>query len=241
LETERFFKIDSIHSTYGKFDVLKGVSFEVDRGDCICIIGPNGAGKSTVLKSITGFLPPRKGEIYFKGQNIARLHPVEIMKRGVVFVFQHHSIFPRMKVVENLEMGAYTRQDRSGVEKDIDTAMEMFPILREKRNALAGTMSGGQQRMLELARALIQRPEMLLLDEPTLGLAPAIVHSIFQKIHEINAQLKITLMIVEQNAKSALAISHRAYVLENGMNRIEGPTQEIQNNPEVIKLYLGGT
>lgn len=241
MDTDRFFKIDTIYSTYGKFDVLKGVSFEVDRGECICIIGPNGAGKSTVLKSITSFLPPRKGEIYFKGQNIARLHPVEIMKRGIVFVFQHHSIFPRMKVVENLEMGAYTRQDRSGVEKDIDTAMEMFPILREKRNALAGTMSGGQQRMLEIARALIQRPEMLLLDEPTLGLAPAIVHSIFQKIHEINAQLKITLMIVEQNAKSALAISHRAYVLENGMNRLEGPTQEIQNNPEVIKLYLGGT
>jgi branched-chain amino acid transport system ATP-binding protein len=241
LGTDRFFKIDTIYSTYGKFDVLKGVSFEVDRGDCICIIGPNGAGKSTVLKSITGFLPPRKGEIYFKGQNISRLHPVEIMKRGVVFVFQHHSIFPRMKVVENLEMGAYTRQDRAGVEKDIDTAMEMFPILREKRNALAGTMSGGQQRMLEIARSLIQRPEILLLDEPTLGLAPAIVHSIFQKIHEINAGLKITVMIVEQNAKSALAISHRAYVLENGTNRMEGSTQEIQNNPEVIKLYLGGT
>ena len=239
--TDRFFKINTIYSTYGKFDVLKGVSFEVDRGDCICIIGPNGAGKSTVLKSITGFLPPRKGEIYFKGQNISRLHPVEIMKRGVVFVFQHHSIFPRMKVVENLEMGAYTRQDRAGVEKDIDTAMEMFPILREKRNALAGTMSGGQQRMLEIARSLIQRPEILLLDEPTLGLAPAIVHSIFQKIHEINAGLKITVMIVEQNAKSALAISHRAYVLENGTNRMEGSTQEIQNNPEVIKLYLGGT
>jgi branched-chain amino acid transport system ATP-binding protein len=241
LDTDTFFKIDTIYSTYGKFDVLKGISFEVARGECISIIGPNGAGKSTVLKSVTGFLPPRKGEIYFKGQNIARLHPVEIMKKGIVYVFQHHSIFPRMKVIENLEIGAYTRQDRSKIEEDIDRAMEMFPILREKRNALAGTMSGGQQRMLEIARALIQQPEMLLLDEPTLGLAPAIVHSIFQKIREINAELNITLMVVEQNAKSALAISHRAYVLENGKNRMEGPTQEIQNNPEVIKLYLGGT
>lgn len=240
MDIETFFKIETVYSTYGKFDVLRGVSFEVARGECICIIGPNGAGKSTVLKSVTGFLPPRKGEIYFKGQTIARLHPVEIMKKGIVYVFQHHSIFPRMKVIENLELGAYTRQDRSRIGQDVDRAMEMFPVLREKRNALAGTMSGGQQRMLEIARALIQQPEMLLLDEPTLGLAPAIVHSIFQKIHEINAALGITLMVVEQNARSALAISHRAYVLENGRNRMEGPTQEIQNNPEVIKLYLGG-
>jgi len=165
---------------------------------------------------------------------------MEIMKKGIVYVFQHHSIFPRMKVIENLEMGAFTRNDKSQIKKDIDTAMEMFPVLTEKKNDLAGTMSGGQQRMLEIARALIQRPEMLLLDEPTLGLAPTIVRTIFQKIKEINQQLQITLMIVEQNAKSALSISHRAYVLENGMNRMEGPTKEIQNNPEVIKLYLGG-
>lgn len=240
MDTDPFLRIDRIYSTYGKFDVLKGVSFVVERGECICIIGPNGAGKSTVLRSVTGFLPPRRGDIYFKGENIAGRHAVEIMKKGIVFVFQHHSIFPRMKVIENLEMGAYTRRDKEQTRKDIDAATEMFPILREKRDALAGTMSGGQQRMLEIARALIQRPAMLLLDEPTLGLAPAIVHAIFQKIHEINVQLKVTLMIVEQNAKSALAISHRAYVLENGRNRMEGPTQEIQNNPEVIKLYLGG-
>ncbi len=240
MDTDLFLRIDGIYATYGKFDVLKGVSFEVESGECVCIIGPNGAGKSTVLKSVTGFLPPREGGIYFKGENIARLHAVEIMKKGIVFVFQHHSIFPRMKVIENLEMGAYTRRDKEQIRKDVDAAMEMFPILREKRETLAGTMSGGQQRMLEIARALIQRPAMLLLDEPTLGLAPAIVHGIFQKIHEINVQLKVTLMIVEQNAKSALAVSHRAYVLENGRNRMEGPTQEIQNNPEVIKLYLGG-
>ena len=240
MDINRFLEINQIYSTYGKFDVLKGVSFHLLKGECICIIGPNGAGKSTVLKSITGFLPPRKGDIYFKDDAITRLHPVEIMKRGIVYVFQHHSIFPRMKVIENLEMGAYTRKDRTQVKKDIDHAMEMFSVLAEKKNALAGTMSGGQQRMLEIARALIQKPELLLLDEPTLGLAPTVVHHIFQKIKEINEQLNITLMIVEQNARSALAISHRVYVLENGMNWMEGPTQDIQNNPEVIKLYLGG-
>ena len=240
MDTNHFFKIDNIFSTYGKFDVLKGVSFKVNKGECICIIGPNGAGKSTVLKSVTGFLHPRKGSVNFKEYAITHLSVMEIMKKGIVYVFQHHSIFPRMKVIENLEMGAFTRNDKSQIKKDIDTAMEMFPVLTEKKNDLAGTMSGGQQRMLEIARALIQRPEMLLLDEPTLGLAPTIVRTIFQKIKEINQQLQITLMIVEQNAKSALSISHRAYVLENGMNRMEGPTKEIQNNPEVIKLYLGG-
>lgn len=240
MDTNSFFKIDNIFSTYGKFDVLKGVSFEVDKGECICIIGPNGAGKSTVFKSITGFLHPRRGSIYFKKDDITYLNVVEIMKKGIVYVFQHHSIFQRMKVIENLEMGAFTRKDKVQIKKDINTALEMFPVLAEKKNELAGTMSGGQQRMLEIARALIQRPELLLLDEPTLGLAPTIVRAIFQKIRETNEQLQITLMIVEQNAKSALSISHRAYVLENGKNRMDGPTQEIQNNPEVIKLYLGG-
>lgn len=240
MDTNSFLKIDNIFSTYGKFDVLKGVSFEVDKGECICIIGPNGAGKSTVFKSITGFLHPRRGSIYFKKDDITYLNVVEIMKKGIVYVFQHHSIFQRMKVIENLEMGAFTREDKVQIKKDINTALEMFPVLAEKKNELAGTMSGGQQRMLEIARALIQRPELLLLDEPTLGLAPTIVRAIFQKIRETNEQLQITLMIVEQNAKSALSISHRAYVLENGKNRMDGPTQEIQNNPEVIKLYLGG-
>jgi branched-chain amino acid transport system ATP-binding protein len=240
LDTERLIRVDKIYSSYGKFDVLKGVSFTLSRGECTCIIGPNGAGKSTVLKSITGFLRPHAGHVFFNGEEITRLHPVEIMKKGVVYVFQHHSIFPRMKVIENLEMGAFTRNDDARIRDDIETVMRMFPILAEKKNDLAGTMSGGQQRMLELARALVQRPTLLLLDVPTLGLAPAIVHLIFQKIKEINERLAIALMIVEQNAKSALAISHRAYVLENGQNRMEGPTQEIQGNPEVIKLYLGG-
>ena len=240
MDTNQFFNINDIFSTYGKFDVLKGVSFKVSKGECICIIGPNGAGKSTVLKSITGFLPPRKGSVYFKGENITHLGVVEIMKKGIVYVFQHHSIFPRMKVIENLEMGAFTRKDKNQVKKDINAVMEMFPVLSEKKDYLAGTMSGGQQRMLEIGRALIQRPKMLLLDEPTLGLAPTIVHTIFQMIKKINEELQITLMIVEQNAKSALAISHRAYVIENGKNRMEGSTKEIQDNPEVIKLYLGG-
>jgi branched-chain amino acid transport system ATP-binding protein len=240
LDTEPILQIRNIYSTYGKFDVLKEVSLEVHAGECICVIGPNGAGKSTILKSITGFLHAHKGSIEFRGRDITRLHPVEIMKLGIVYVFQDHSIFPRMRVIENLEMGGYTRKDREQVRKDIAEALEMFPILREKKNDLAGNMSGGQQRMLEIARALIQRPEILLLDEPTLGLAPIIVHSIFEKIREINEKLGKTIIIVEQNTRSALNISHRAYVLENGRNRLEGPSMDIQNNPEVIELYLGG-
>jgi branched-chain amino acid transport system ATP-binding protein len=240
LAIETLLAVGKIYSTYGKYDVLKGASFQLSQGECVCIIGPNGAGKSTVLKSITGFLHPRKGTVVFKGEDITHLHPVEIMRRGIVFVFQHHSIFPWMKVIENLEMGAYTRSNRREIQGDVESAMEMFPILGEKRDALAGTLSGGQQRMLEIARALIQKPQLLLLDEPTLGLAPTIVQMIFQKIREINRQFHLAVMIVEQNAKSALAISHRAYVLENGRNRMEGAVEEIQNNPDVIKLYLGG-
>ena len=240
MATEALLVVGKIYSTYGKYDVLRGASFQLAPGECVCIIGPNGAGKSTVLKSITGFLRPRKGTVIFKGEDITQLHPVEIMRRGIVFVFQHHSIFPRMKVIENLEMGAYTRTDRREVQRDVEAAIVMFPILGEKRNTLAGTLSGGQQRMLEIARALIQKPLLLLLDEPTLGLAPAVVQMIFEKIREVNRQFHLAVMIVEQNAKSALAISHRAYVLENGCNRMEGSVAEIQNNPDVIKLYLGG-
>ena len=240
MATEPILPIRNIYSTYGKFDVLKDVCLEVHRGECICVIGPNGAGKSTILKSITGFLHAHKGSVVFEGQDITRLHPVEIMKRGIVYVFQDHSVFPRMRVIENLEMGAYTRKDRDQVKKDIDAVLEMFPILAEKKNDLAGNMSGGQQRMLEIGRAVIQRPEILLLDEPTLGLAPIIVHSIFEKIREINEKLGKTIVIVEQNTRSALNISQRAYVLENGRNRLEGPSVDIQNNPEVIELYLGG-
>jgi len=240
LATEPILQVKNIYSTYGKFDVLKDVSLEVHGGECICIIGPNGAGKSTILKSITGFLPAHKGSVLFKGRDITRLHPVEIMKRGIVYVFQDHSIFPRMRVIENLEMGAYTRKDRDQVRIDIAATLEMFPILAEKKNELAGNMSGGQQRILEIGRALIQKPEILLLDEPTLGLAPIIVHNIFEKIREVNEKLHKTIVIVEQNTRSALSISERAYVLENGRNRMEGPSGEIQNNPEVIELYLGG-
>jgi branched-chain amino acid transport system ATP-binding protein len=240
LATEPILRIDCIYSTYGKFDVLKGVSLEVHPGECICIIGPNGAGKSTVLKSITGFLHAHKGSVVFKDREITRLHPVEIMKRGIVYVFQDHSIFPRMKVIENLEMGAYIRKDKGQVRRDIDASLEMFPVLAEKRNELAGNMSGGQQRMLEIGRALVQRPEILLLDEPTLGLAPIIVHNIFEKIREVNEKLGKTIIIVEQNTRSALNISQRAYVLENGRNRLDGPSKDIRNNPDVIELYLGG-
>ena len=240
MATDPLLRVENIYATYGKYDVVKGASFRLSRGECVCMIGPNGAGKSTALKAISGFLPPRKGSVVFAGEEMAGRHPVEIMRKGIVFVFQHHSIFPRMTVGENLEMGAYARTDRREVPQDVEAAMQMFPVLGQKRRALAGTLSGGQQRMLELARALIQRPQLLLLDEPTLGLAPAIVHQIFEKIREINRQLHLSIMIVEQNAKSALAISHRAYVLEDGHNRMEGPVEEIQNNPEVIKLYLGG-
>jgi branched-chain amino acid transport system ATP-binding protein len=232
-------KVNKIFASYGKFDVLRGVSLYVDKNEIVSIIGPNGAGKSTVLRCISGFLKPRLGEIYFNGENIVGLSPVEIMKKGILHVFQRRSIFPKMTVLENLEMGAYIRNDKEQIKKDIKAIFEIFPILKERMKKKANTLSGGEQRMLEIARALLVHPKILLLDEPSLGLAPKVLDMIFKKIKELN-EMGITIVIVEQNAKKALEISDRAYVLALGQNVLEGKPKEIIENSEIRKLYLGG-
>ena len=231
--------IENIYASYGEFDVLQGVSLGVREREVVCLIGPNGAGKSTVFRTIFGFLKPRLGKVHFKGEDITGLYPPEILKRGISYVLQRHSVFPRMTIRENLDVGAFIRQDKEQVEHEITNLFELFPILKEKENKLAMTLSGGQRRMLEIARVLLTDPQLLMLDEPTLGLAPNVVTSIFKKIKEIHELTGIPIMIVEQNAKKALEISNRAYVLELGKIRMEGPAIEISNDPECRRLYLG--
>jgi branched-chain amino acid transport system ATP-binding protein len=232
-------EVRDIHASYGKFEILKGVTLHVKKGEIVCMIGPNGAGKSTVFKTVFGFLRPLQGHIVFKGENIGGLEPHQTIKKGISYVFQRDSVFLNMTVIENLEMGAYLRNDREQILRDIDHLSEMFPVLREKRHEMAKNLSGGQRQMVEMARGLLLHPDLLLLDEPTIGLAPKIQKLIFEKIKEINGT-GVTIMIVEQNAKQALRHSNRAYVLENGRTIMEGTGLEILNNPRVIQAYLGG-
>lgn len=232
-------KLEDVYASYGSFDVLKGVNLAVDYSEIACLIGPNGAGKSTVLRTIFGFLKPRPGRILFSGEEISGKHPTSVLKKGISYVFQQHSVFPKMTVLENLEMGAYTFNDTKKIKDRIEEAFAMFPALKTKRREMAGQMSGGQQRMLELGRALMLDPQLLLLDEPTIGLAPIIISEIFRKIKEINSA-GTTILMVEQNARRALEICHRAYVLEDGVPRLEGAGQALLQDPEVKRLYLGG-
>lgn len=219
-------------------DVLRGVSIKVEEGKVTTLIGPNGAGKSTLLKTIFGILRPRRGKIFFKGEETNKSTVLDNINRGIAYLPQGRSNFPVMTVKENLEMGAFTRSDKELAE-DIEKIMDRFPILREKRSELAGNMSGGEQQILEIGMALLLRPKLLMLDEPTLGLAPRVTETAFQEIRKINAD-GTTIIIVEQNAKMALSISHYAYALELGRKRFEGTAREIMNNPDVKKLFLGG-
>jgi len=232
-------EIKDIHSSYGKFEILKGVTLNVDKREIVCMIGPNGAGKSTVFRTVFGFLKPLQGEVIFKGESIGGLPTHKIIRKGIAYVFQRDSVFPNMTVMENLEMGAYIRNDKEKIRKDIQDLSEMFPILRERKNEMAKNLSGGQRQMLEMARGLLLHPELFLLDEPTLGLAPTVQKIVFEKIREINEK-GITIMIVEQNARQALRHSDRAYVLENGKTIMGGAGLDILNNPRVIQAYLGG-
>lgn len=232
-------EVRDIHASYGKFEILKGVTLGVAKGEIVCMIGPNGAGKSTIFKTIFGFLKLLQGEILFKGERIGGLEPHQIKKKGISYIFQRDSVFPNMTVMENLEMGAYLREDREQILRDIEELSEMFPVLRQKRYEMAKNLSGGQRQMVEIARGLLLHPDLLLLDEPTIGLSPIIQKLIFEKIREINIK-GITMMIVEQNAKQALLHSSRAYVLENGKTILQGTGLEILNSPRVIQAYLGG-
>ncbi|PYN08875.1 MAG: ABC transporter ATP-binding protein [Candidatus Rokuibacteriota bacterium] len=224
---------------YGKIDILHDVSLEVRAGEIVSIIGPNGAGKSTAFKTIVGFLRPREGRVIFNGEEITGLRPDLVLRRGLAYVPQGRIVLPQMTVLENLEMGAYTERDPARVAAALERVYALFPILGERRRQKAGTMSGGEQQMVAIARALMTSPRLILLDEPSLGLSPKFVTLIFEKLLEMKRG-GFTLTLVEQNATRALAVADRGYVLELGKNRFEGPGQRLLADPEVKRLYLGG-
>ena len=235
---EPLLELADVHAGYGEIEVLRGVSADVRQGDIVSIIGANGAGKSTLLRTVFGMVKPTAGRIRLGGEEIAGKDPVDVLRRGCTYVPQGRCNFPAMTVTDNLEMGAYTRRDPD-VRRDIDALMTRFPMLGDKRRALAGTLSGGQQQILEMAIALLLHPRLLLVDEPSLGLDPRMVEAVFSTIVAINREGTSVLM-VEQNAKQALAISHRGFVLELGRNRFEGTGRTLLEDPEVRAHYLGG-
>jgi len=238
LDDEPLLELEDVRAGYPEVEVLRGVSLRVRRGEIVSIIGANGAGKSTLLKTVFGMIRPQAGHIRLAGEEIAGRPAVEVLARGVSYVPQGRCNFPAMSVEENLEMGAYTRSD-ANVRRDIDGMLARFPMLAGKRGASAGTLSGGQQQILEMAMALLLSPRLLLLDEPSLGLDPRMVEGIFGTITAIN-RAGTTVLMVEQNAKMALAISHRGLVLELGRNRFEGTGRELLDDPDVRHHYLGG-
>jgi branched-chain amino acid transport system ATP-binding protein len=221
-------------------DVLQGISLHVKPGELVCLIGPNGAGKSTVLRTISGLLHPSRGQILFDGQDIAGRRPDLVLRHGIAHVPQGHSAFPNMTIHENLLMGAYALRDRAKRQQRLDRVYELFPMLLERRKEQAGNLSGGQQKVLEIGRALMLEPRLLLLDEPSLGLAPKMAQLVFEIVGRLRDEAGMTLLMVEQNARSGLAIANRAYVLELGRERLEGPADQLLNDPQVAQLYLGG-
>jgi ABC-type branched-subunit amino acid transport system ATPase component len=231
--------VQEVHAGYGRLPILQGVSLAVWPGEVVSVIGPNGAGKSTAFKVIVGLLPPDRGEVVFDGARITGLRPDQVLHRGLAYVPQGRIVFPQMTVLENLEMGAYIERDPRRIAERLERVYRLFPVLRERGRQKAGTLSGGEQQMLAIGRALMTEPRLLLLDEPSLGLSPKFLALIFEKIVELKAA-GVTMMIVEQNAVKALAVADRAYVLELGRNRLEGPGLTLLSDPEVKRLYLGG-
>jgi len=232
-------QLRNVKTSYGAIQALKGVSLEVAEGEIITLIGANGAGKTTTLMSISGVVPPRAGSITFRGEPIHCLAPDDIVRRGLVQVPEGRRIFPHLSVLENLDLGAFLRRDKAALKQDLEHVLELFPILRERRNQAGGTLSGGEQQMLAISRALMARPKLLLLDEPSLGLAPLIVQRIFQIIQRINREDNTTIFLVEQNANLALQIAHRGYVMENGVITLEDTAANLMANEAVQRAYLG--
>ena len=222
-------------------DVLRNINLQVQEKELVCLIGPNGAGKSTVLRAVSGLLKPSHGSITFDGKDITGMRPDQILKKGVAHVPQGHSTFPKMSVEENMLMGAYLLKDKAERKRRMNSVCEMFELLAERRQEKAGNLSGGQQKVLEIGRALMMNPRLILFDEPSLGLAPATAKLVFGTIKQLQEEAGITVLMVEQNARSGLAISDRAYVLELGKDRLEGPANQLLNDPRVAQLYLGGT
>ncbi|MFO1161864.1 MAG: ABC transporter ATP-binding protein [Reyranellaceae bacterium] len=230
--------VRNVRSGYRRLEILQGVSLSVDRGEIVGIIGPNGAGKSTLLKTIFGYLRPFSGEIRFDGQDIVGQQPDSLIRRGIGFVAQAGGLFADMTVLENLRLGAYALSDRSAVARGIDEALERFPLFRDRRSQRAGSMSGGEQRLLAIARALIPRPSLLLLDEPSAALAPRFIDEVYATLAALNAR-NLAMLIVEQNVEAILAAAHRVYVLDIGRNAFDGSTDELRGSDRIRRLYLG--
>jgi branched-chain amino acid transport system ATP-binding protein len=230
--------LDDLHVYYGAIHALRGVSLQVEAGKIVTLIGANGAGKSTTLNTVSGLHRPRHGTVHLENEDLTAVPPHEIVLRGVIQVPEGRRIFGRLTVLENLEMGAFTRTDRQDIEDGLERTFALFPRLKERRAQVAGTLSGGEQQMLAIGRALMARPRLLLMDEPSMGLAPILVEQIFDAIQDINRQ-GTTILLVEQNAYMALHIAHRGYVLQTGNIVLSGPASELQANAEVKRAYLG--
>jgi len=237
-ELPMLLKLDNVKTYYGNIRALKGISMEVDEGEIVCLIGANGAGKSTTLMTISGVLTPVDGDVIYQGQSIAGVRPDTIVKMGICQVPEGRMIFPILTVRENLDLGAYLRTDPNGIKEDFDRVFSLFPVLRDRQKQYGGTLSGGEQQMLAIARALMGQPKLMLLDEPSLGLAPILVDIIFNTIRRISEQ-GTTILLVEQNAQLALQLSNRGYVLETGEITLADISEELLNNEEVRKAYLG--
>ncbi len=231
-------EVKDLNVYYGAIHALQGISFHVNEGEIVTLIGANGAGKSTTLNTISGLLRPRSGKIIFKDKDITLTPAEEIVRMGICQSPEGRKIFATLTVMENLEMGAFTQNNKEEIEKNLERVFKSFPRMKERQNQLGGTLSGGEQQMLAIGRALMSRPQLLLLDEPSMGLSPILVEEIFNIIQEINAQ-GTSILLVEQNAQMALSVAHRGYVLETGRIVLEGDSNDLLNNPQVAKAYLG--
>ena len=231
-------EVENLTSGYGMVQILWDVSFQIQEKEIVCIIGPNGAGKTTLVKTIVGLLPTKSGAIRFKGENIEKLPPYEIVKKGVTLIPEGREIFPRMTVDENLRLGAYTVNDKAKVNKSKEQVYQLFPVLKKKEKALAQTLSGGEQQMLVICRSLMSNPELLILDEPSMGLAPIIVEKVLDTLQKINED-GVTILLIEQNIRDSLNIANRAYVLEEGKIIKEGEGRELLSDDHVKEVYLG--
>ena len=232
-------KVRNIETYYGPIMAIKGVSLDVEEGDFVTILGANGSGKTTILKTISGVMEPEKGTIEFMGEEIQRIDPDKIVKRGIAHVPEGREVFARLTVKENLTMGYYLRRDSDGIKRDLEMVYDYFPVLKERQSQLAGSFSGGEQQMLAIARALMARPKLLLMDEPSLGLSPLYTIDIFNIVKKINEEQKTTILMVEQNANMALATAHFGYILELGRFVLEGPCANLRENEDVQEFYLG--
>jgi branched-chain amino acid transport system ATP-binding protein len=237
--SEEILVLSNVESAYGPIKAIRGVSLKVRKGEIATVLGSNGAGKTTILKTISGIIDPRRGSVHFRGENITAMDPAKIVRMGLMHVPEGREVFPLLSVRDNLAMGAYTRADRDGVAKDIEAAMGYFPILRERERQEAGLLSGGQQQMLAIARALVAAPQMILLDEPSLGLSPKLTKEIFEIVVRINRERGTTILLVEQNANMALNVADYGYVLENGRIVMEDRCAVLREKDDVKEFYLG--